>query len=138
MRQVSIVILYLSIMYECQVCKQFARLTLKEIIRHIRDMHHHFSSPVRCGIHNCTSTATSYDSLRQHLYKKHRNKLIPEDCNNNYPTSTETVHDHDHHQDDGQRDQDDHNHDVAIAEVNDNPHNISQSTTETAKFILKI
>ena len=122
-------------MYGCQVCKQFARLTLKEIIRHIRDMHRHFSSPVRCGIHNCTSTATSYESLCQHLYKKHRNELIPEDCNNNYPTSTETVHDeihnHDHHQDDR-------NHDVAIAEVNDNPHNISQSTTETAKFILKI
>ena len=137
-------------MYECQVCKQFARLTLKEIIRHIRDMHRHFSSPVRCGVHNCTSTATSYESLRQHVYKKHRNELIPEDCNNIYPTSTETVHDRDHdvsHHDDGQRDHDDdHDHDVAIdrdgdisiAEVDDNPHNMSQSTTETAKFILKI
>ena len=46
---------------------------------------------------------------------------------------------------DGQRD-DDHDHDrdvandvdISIAEVNDNPHNMSQSTIETAKFILKI
>ena len=146
MRQVSIVILYLSIMYECQVCKQFARLTLKEIIRHIRDMHRHFSSPVRCGIQNCTSTATSYESLRQHLYKKHRNELIPEYCNNNYPTLTETLHDEVHdcsypHHYDGQRDQyldHQYDNDGAIAEVNDNPNNISQSTAETAKFILKI
>ena len=28
--------------------------------------------------------------------------------------------------------------DISIAEVDDNPHNMSQSTTETAKFILKI
>ena len=135
-------------MYECQVCKQFARLTLKEIIRHIRDMHRHFSSPVRCGVHNCFSTATSYESLRQHMYKKHRNELIPEDYNSNYLMSTETVHgrDHDVSHDAGQRDDDDHDRDIAnhgdvdisIAEVNDNPHNMSQSTTETAKFILKI
>ena len=142
-------------MYECQVCKQFARLTLKEIIRHIRDMHRHFSSPVRCGVHNCTSTATSYESLLQHMYKKHRNELIPEDYNNN-PTSTETVHDCDQDvshddsgqrdHDSGQRDHDDHDHDItshrdvdiSIAEINDNPHNMSQSTTETAKFIIKI
>ena len=66
-------------MYRCQICKQYARVSLKEIIRHIRDMHRHFSTPVRCGVDGCPSTATSYDSLRQHTYKKHRNELIPED-----------------------------------------------------------
>ena len=43
--------------------------------------------------------------------------------------------------DDHDRDRDVANHgdvDISIAEVNDNPHNMSQSTTETAKFILKI
>ena len=129
-------------MYECQVCKQFARLTLKEIIRHIRDMHRHFLLQlVRCGVHNCPSTATSYESLHQHMYKKHRNELIPdhEDYNNNYsPTSTKTVHDRGHDvSHDGQH-HDDHDRDVAnnvdisIAEVNDNPRNMSQSTIETA------
>ena len=66
-------------MYYCQICKQYARVSLKEIIRHIRDMHRHFTTPVRCGVAGCPSTATSYESLRQHTYKKHRNELIPED-----------------------------------------------------------
>ena len=66
-------------MYYCQICKQYAWVSLKEIIRHIRDMHRHFTTPVRCGVAGCPSTATSYESLRQHTYKKHRNELIPED-----------------------------------------------------------
>ena len=66
-------------MYYCQICKQYARVSLKEIIRHIRDMHRHFTTPVRCGVAGCPSTASSYESLRQHTYKKHRNELIPED-----------------------------------------------------------
>lgn len=64
-------------MYECQICKQYARKSLKEIIRHIRDVHRSFSTPVSCGVDDCPSTASSYESLRQHLYKKHRSALIP-------------------------------------------------------------
>ena len=66
-------------MYLCQICKQYARVSLKEIISHIRDMRCHFSTPVICGVEGCPSTATSYDSLRQYTYKKHRSKLIPEE-----------------------------------------------------------
>ena len=73
-------------MYSCQICKQYARVSLKEIIRHIRDTHRHFSTPVRCGVEGCPSTATSYESLRQHTYKKHRNELIPGDHSNTVPT----------------------------------------------------
>ena len=51
-------------------------MTLKEILRHIRDVHRHFTTPVRCGINDCPSTARTYDSLRQHLYKKHRSDLV--------------------------------------------------------------
>jgi len=47
-------------------------------------MHRHFSTPVRCGVEGCPSTATSYDSLRQHTYKKHRNELIPENSAPNF------------------------------------------------------
>ena len=65
-------------MYECQICKQYARKSLKEIIRHIREVHTSFSTPVSCGVDDCTSTASSYESLRQHLHKKHRSALIPE------------------------------------------------------------
>lgn len=49
-------------------------------------MHRHFSTPVRCGVDGCPSTVTSYDSLRQHTYKKHRNELIPEDHSNSVPS----------------------------------------------------
>ena len=65
-------------MYECQICKQYARKSLKEIVRHIREVHRSFSTPVSCGVDDCTSSASSYESLRQHLYKKHRSALIPE------------------------------------------------------------
>ena len=44
-------------------------MTLKEILHHIRDAHRHFTTPVRCGINDCPSTASTYDSLMQHLYK---------------------------------------------------------------------
>ena len=65
-------------MYECQICKQYTRNSLKEIIRHIREVHRSFSTPVSCGVDDCPSTASSYESLRQHLYKRHRSALIPE------------------------------------------------------------
>ena len=66
-----------SIMYECQICGQYARRTLAEIMRHVRDTHRHFDGPVRCGIDGCPATPRSYDGLRQHVYKKHRDVLIP-------------------------------------------------------------
>ena len=51
-------------------------MTLKEILRHIRDVHRHFTTPVRCGINDYLSTARTYDNLRQHLYKKHGSDLV--------------------------------------------------------------
>ena len=74
-------------MYFCQICNQYARLSLKEILRHMRDVHQSFSSPVICGVNDCPSTASSYESLRQHMYKKHRDELIP----NTSTTETENV-----------------------------------------------
>ena len=74
-------------MYFCQICNQYARLCLKEILRHVRDVHRSFSSPVICGVNDSPSTASSYESLRQHMYKKHRDELIP----NTSTTETENV-----------------------------------------------
>jgi len=62
-------------MFLCQICHKYARRTLSEILRHIRDMHKHFTGKVRCGVNNCPSTVTSYESLRQHLYKQHKDIL---------------------------------------------------------------
>ena len=64
-------------MYFCQLCNQYAKLSLKEILRQVRDVHRCFSSPVVCGVNDCPSTASSYESLRQHMYKKHRDELFP-------------------------------------------------------------
>ena len=62
-------------MYECCICQKYARRTLAEIMRHIRDVHPHFEGTVRCGIDGCPSTASSYESLRQHMYSKHKDVL---------------------------------------------------------------
>ena len=40
-------------------------------------MHRRFTTPVRCGVTDCPATPSTYDSLHQHVYKKHRNQLIP-------------------------------------------------------------
>lgn len=59
-------------MYECTICNKHARKSLAGILRHIREVHRHFQGTVRCGIQGCPSTAKSYESLRQHMYKKHK------------------------------------------------------------------
>lgn len=44
-------------------------------MRHIREVHRYFEAPVRCGLEGCPSTCKSYDSLRQHIYSKHKHIL---------------------------------------------------------------
>ena len=125
-------------MYHCQICKQYARKSLKEIIRHIRDMHRYFSTPVRCGVEGCPSTATSYDTLRQHTYKKHRSELIPEDHSNSgtgFEHEARTVESAESVAstvDDGS-----HSHNVVVASSIIYPAT-TQSTLEATKFILKL
>ena len=68
-------------MFECCICQKYARRTLAEIMRHIRDVHPHFDGTVRCGVEGCPSTASSYESLRQHMYNKHKHIL-----KHNHPT----------------------------------------------------
>lgn len=65
-------------MYQCWLCHQYARKTLNGILRHIREVHPHFEGRVMCGINGCPSTASTYESLRQHLYQKHPEELKPE------------------------------------------------------------
>ena len=40
-------------------------------LQHIREVHPHFEGRVMCGINGCPSTGSPYETLRQHLYKKH-------------------------------------------------------------------
>lgn len=79
-------------MYECTICNCYARRSLAEIMRHIREVHRYFEDPVRCGLEGCPSTYKSYDSLRQHIYKKHRHILHNDECNgrsNDDPSSVQ-------------------------------------------------
>lgn len=57
------------------ICKKYARNTLSEILRHIRDVHPYFEGPLRCGVDNCPSTLRTYKSLCQHMYSKHKSQL---------------------------------------------------------------
>lgn len=122
-------------MYLCQICKQYARVSLKEIIRHIRDIHLHFATPVRCGVDGCPSTATSYDSLRQHTYKKHRNKLIPEnpgeDHSNFVPSFEDESCNDDNPECSGEAREPNESSTTMILPI-------TQSTLEAARFILKL
>lgn len=65
-------------MYQCWLCHQYARKTLNGILRHIREVHPHFEGRVMCGINGCPSTASTYESLWQHLYRKHAADLKSE------------------------------------------------------------
>ena len=62
-------------MYHCLICHEHARKTLPEILRHIREVHPHFQDTVSCGINGCPSTASSYEALRRHMYRYHKNLL---------------------------------------------------------------
>ena len=48
--------------------------------RHIREVHLHFRGKVHCGVNGCPATPSTYEGLRQHMYRYHRDLL-------NIPTS---------------------------------------------------
>ena len=118
-------------MYECQICGKYARRTLAEIMRHVRETHRHFAGPVRCGIDGCPATPSTYDGLRQHIYKRHRDALIP-------PFQNE-LDSHDNSLNDPRGDANE----IASAEppIESSPQppaRVPNKTLEAARFILKI
>lgn len=70
-------------MYECCICYQHARSTL----RHLREVHPHFNGKVPCGVNGCPRTSSSYEGLRQHMYRYHRDIL-------NVPVTSEASDSH--------------------------------------------
>ena len=68
-------------MHECQICKNYARRTLAEILRHIREVHPHFEGKVKCNVNSCPSTLSTYESLRHHMYKNHKDVLKDDSAN---------------------------------------------------------
>ena len=113
-------------MHECQVCKNHARRTLAEILRHIREVHPHFEGKVKCIVSGCPSTLSTYESLRHHMYKKHKD-VLKDDCSSDVAT-TEDISS------------------IGMVELADNSTEIESSSGqpelhydyEAAKYILKI
>ena len=66
---------YFAKMYECSICQQHARKSLSGILRHIREVHPHFNGKVTCGVNGCPSTPSTYEGLRQHIYRYHKELL---------------------------------------------------------------
>ena len=69
-------------MHKCNICKSYAR-TLAEIICHIREVLPHFEGKVKCIVGNCPSTLSTYESLRHHMYKNHKEVLKDNCCYDN-------------------------------------------------------
>lgn len=62
-------------MFECCICHQHARRTLLGVLRHIKEVHPYFRTAVVCGLSGCVATSSSFQALRTHLYRNHRDKL---------------------------------------------------------------
>lgn len=62
-------------MFHCCICHQHARNTLTGVLRHIKEVHPHFTSSVVCGLDGCLATPKSFQALRKHIYRYHKNLL---------------------------------------------------------------
>ena len=117
-------------MFECCICHKYARRTLAEIMRHIKNVHPHFEGIVKCGIESCPSTARSYESLRQHIYKKHKDVIMTNGNNNPNSNASNMT-------------QEGYSNDLTAADDSEldptNPiaNRTNQSSLQAAKFILK-
>ena len=91
-------------MYECYICHQHARKTLSAVLRHIREVHPYFESAVSCGLNGCAATPSTFEGLKKHLYRYHRDLLdIEEDSSTVVVSGDERVG----NVDDGARDGED-------------------------------
>lgn len=49
------------------------------VLRHIKEVHPFFQTTVVCGLEGCVATPSSFQALRTHLYRKHRDLLEVQD-----------------------------------------------------------
>ncbi len=62
-------------MFQCCICHQHARTTIAGILKHIREVHPFFRGAVTCGLDGCAATPSSYEALKAHVYRYHKNLL---------------------------------------------------------------
>ena len=74
------------------------------MLRHIREVHPYFESAVSCGFNGCAATPSTFEGLKKHLYRYHRDLLdIEEDSSTVVVSGDERVG----NVDDGARDGED-------------------------------
>ncbi len=54
---------------------QHARTTIAGILKHIREVHPFFRDAITCGLDGCAATPSSYEALKAHVYRYHKNLL---------------------------------------------------------------
>ncbi len=51
-----------------------------KLIQHVGLVHNHEPNfSITCGLNNCKSSFTVYESFRRHVYRKHRKLVLPHD-----------------------------------------------------------
>lgn len=51
-----------------------------KLIQHVGLVHNHEPNfNITCGLNNCKSSFTVYESFRRHVYRKHRKLVLPHD-----------------------------------------------------------
>lgn len=78
-------------MYECYICHQHARKTLSAVLRHVREVHPYFETAITCGLNGCAATPSSFEALKKHLYRYHRELLNVVDDSNTPQASNPAV-----------------------------------------------
>lgn len=118
-------------MFDCCICHQHARSTLVGVLRHIREVHPHFTSSVVCGLDGCSATPKTFQALRKHIYRYNKNllNLTPDPCTSN---GEETPRESDNNESDAELDAD-------FPEHDNDQQPVLYSTTKLvgAQFILK-
>ncbi len=67
-------------MFQCCICHQHARTTIAGILKHIREVHPFVRGAVPCGLDGCAATPSSYEALKAHVYRYHKNLLTTTQC----------------------------------------------------------
>lgn len=64
-------------MYVCTICNLFAGKTFSAVLRHMGTHRFDCGLLIRCGINSCAEKYKNFESFRSHVYRKHREALIP-------------------------------------------------------------
>ncbi len=65
-------------MYVCTICNLFAGQSFSAVLRHMGTHRFDAGLSIQCGINSCTEKYKNFESFRSHVYRKHREALVPD------------------------------------------------------------